>query len=315
MTVPGTRWPRRLATTALGTFALVGALAASTIAASVNTPAQANAIGMRLAAQVKPVPSVESLVPAAIRKSGVLTIGAQLQQPPDDFYAANGKTPIGFEVDIATAMANEMGLKVRYVPMAFNALILGLEDGRVDITMSAMNDTLAREKAVNFVDYLVDGIGILVQKNNPHHVTNPLGLCGLPVTAVSGTTQQAYAAQLSAECKAHGKKPVTLILSSSTAQEEESLVTGRVAAILNDVLTDAYDVQTQPKLWTAVNYPPIEPGPYGIGVNKHDRQLLKAVQAALQNLMNRGVFVKILNAWGAGSTALKHATINHGTPG
>ena len=71
MTVPGTRWPRRLATTALGTFARVGALAASTVAASVNTPAQANAIGMRLAAQVKPVPSAEALVPAAIRKSGV----------------------------------------------------------------------------------------------------------------------------------------------------------------------------------------------------------------------------------------------------
>jgi polar amino acid transport system substrate-binding protein len=106
-----------------------------------------------------------------------------------------------------------------------------------------------------------------------------------------------------------------LILSSSTAQEEENLITGRVAAIFNDVITDAYDVQTQPNQYAAVNYPPINPGPYGIGVNKHDPQLLKAIQAALQRLMNDGVFDKILAAWGIESTALKTATINHGIPG
>jgi polar amino acid transport system substrate-binding protein len=309
-------WLRSMAVGAASVMAL-GAVSGPALAAAghVNTPAEANAIGMRIANSVKLDKALAAELPAALRKSGVLVIGAQLQQPPDDYYAPNGKTPIGFEVDIAQALGNELGLKIRYLPMAFDALIPSLQDGRVDMTMSAMNDTLPREKAVNFVDYLVDGIGILVQKGNPHHISTPMNLCGLSVTAVSGTTQQAYANQLSSECKASGKKPVTLVLSSSTAQEEESLITGRVAAILNDVITDAYDVQTQPSLYQAVNYPPINPGPYGIGINKKDPKLLKAVQAALQRLMNNGVFRKILIAWGVASTALSKATINHGIPG
>lgn len=307
------RSSRWLSLGAAGALVASGLTAGVAGAAPVYSPAQANAIGMRIAESVKPIKYLENFVPPAIRKSGVLVIGAQLQQPPDDFYAANGKTPIGFEVDIATALGRELGLKIRYVPMAFDALIPSLQDGRVDITMSAMNDTKAREKAVNFVDYLVDGIGILVNKGNPHRIRKPLDLCGLSVTAVAGTTQEAYAGQLSKECRAAGKKPVTLVLSSSTAQEEESLITGRVAAILNDVLTDAYDVQTKPNLYEAVNYPPIEPGPYGIGVNKKDPALLRAVQLGLQHLMNTGVFRRILAAWGAASTALSHATINHGT--
>jgi polar amino acid transport system substrate-binding protein len=270
---------------------------------------------MALAASVKEVPSLAAKLPSSIVSSKQLVIAAQLTQPPDDMYEADGTTPEGFEVALATAIANELGLKVSYVPGAFDSLITTLQAGRVDITMSAMNDTDTREKTINFVDYLTDGIGLLVNAGNPDNIQTPTDLCGRSVTAVSGSTQQAYAAQLSAACTKAGKGPVTLILSSTTAQETISLETKRVAAVLNDNITDAYDVATSPSMFSAVNYAPIEPGPYGIGINKDDPQLLTAIQTGLQDLMNNGDYGKILQDWQLSSVALKSATVNHGIAG
>jgi polar amino acid transport system substrate-binding protein len=274
-----------------------------------------NAASMAAAASVKLNPTLAAELPSSISSTKQLVIAAQLTQPPDDLYAADGTTPIGFEVAMATALANEMGLTVKYIPGAFDSLITTLQAGRVDMTMSAMNDTIPREQAVNFVDYLTDGIGLLVNAGNPDNIQTPTDLCGKSVTAVSGSTQQTYAGQLSATCKAAGKAPVTLILSSTTAQETISLETKRVAAVLNDNITDAYDVATSPSLFSAVQYAPIEPGPYGIGVNKDDPKLLTAIQTGLQDLMNDGTYDKILSDWQLSSVALKTATVNHGIPG
>lgn len=289
--------------------------AAAAPVAHASSPGQANAAGMKIASTVTLDKAIATMVPASISSTGKLTIGAQLQQPPDDYYASNGTTAIGFEVDLAAALGKELGLKIVYAPMAFDSLITSLQDGRVDITMSAMNDTKPREKTINFVDYLVDGIGILVKAGNPDHVTSPMDLCGKSVTVVSGTTQQAYATQLSGQCTKAGKQGVTTVISSSTAQEDESLLTGRVAAVLNDNITDAYDQEVDPKLFESVEYKPIEPGPYGIGVNKSQPKLLAAIHVGLQRLMNDGVYGKILAAWNLSSVELKYATINHGIPG
>jgi len=285
---------------------------AASASSSIN---QENTAAMALAAGVKEVPSLAAKLPSSIVSSKQLVIAAQLTQPPDDMYEADGTTPEGFEVALATAIGNELGLKVSYVPGAFDSLITTLQAGRVDMTMSAMNDTLTREKTINFVDYLTDGIGLLVNAGNPDNIQTPTDLCGKSVTAVSGSTQQAYAAELSSTCTKAGKSPVTLILSSTTAQETISLETKRVAAVLNDNITDAYDVATSPSLFSAVNYAPIEPGPYGIGVNKNDPGLLAAIQGGLQDLINDGTYGKILQDWQLTSVELKSATVNHGTAG
>ncbi len=285
---------------------------AASASSSIN---QENTAAMAVAAGVKEVPSLAAKLPSSIVSSKQLVIAAQLTQPPDDMYEADGTTPEGFEVALATAIGNELGLKVSYVPGAFDSLITTLQAGRVDMTMSAMNDTDTREKTINFVDYLTDGIGLLVNAGNPDNIQTPTDLCGKSVTAVSGSTQQAYAAQLSATCTSAGKSPVTLILSSTTAQETISLETKRVAAVLNDNITDAYDVATSPSLFSAVNYAPIEPGPYGIGVNKNDPGLLSAIQTGLQDLMNDGTYGKILQDWQLTSVELKTATVNHGIAG
>ncbi len=61
-----------------------------------------------------------------------------------------------------------------------------------------------------------------------------------------------------------------------------------------------------------VNLPPINGGPYGIGVNKANPKLAKAVQLALQSLVDDGTYTKILQSWNVTQGAIQKVAINGG---
>jgi polar amino acid transport system substrate-binding protein len=289
------------------------ALTAGAPASAQNTgqvSARNEAAGSAAAAQAKKDDALAARLPAKIRDAGVLNVGAPINQPPEDFFADDGRTAIGFEVDLARAIGTTLGVKIAYQQMEFGALITALRSGRVDMTMAAMNDTKTREQTIDFVDYYNAGITMLVQKGNPEHINGPDDLCGKSVSAQPGTTQQAFSEDQTKKCQAAGKPPVTIV--SGTANTEVALHTGRFATILDDTPTALYDAQIAGNgdWFEPVGYPPINGGPYGIGINKSNPDLRDAVQAALQKLIDDGVYTKILSAWGMTAGATQKATVN-----
>ena len=59
--------------------------------------------------QVKADPAAVKLLPAALKERGTLTMAADLHYPPTSFLDTDNKTPIGYNVDIATLLANTLG--------------------------------------------------------------------------------------------------------------------------------------------------------------------------------------------------------------
>ncbi len=306
---------RRVGGTALvaGLVGLVVAPLAGASAGAVNNPGQANKISKTYVATVKEDMALHKALPAAILKKGSILIGAQMENAPDDFFAGNSQYAVGFEVNLAQAIGRVLGVSVKYQQLpVWSSIVPAVQTGRVDMSMTAMNDTTTREGLINFVDYLVDGIGILVKAGNPEHITGPSGLCGKNVTDTTGTTQEAYLKSLNAAGGLCAKKPITEVVASSTAQELANLATGRADAVLNDNITDAYDQQTMSTV-QSVNYPPIESSPYGIGFPKSDTKLMNAVHGALQLLMkggNKSVYHEILTAWNVASVGITNPAIN-----
>ena len=300
------------ASCALFLFALTAGTPATaqTAGSTGQVSARNEAAGSAAAAQAKKDDALAAKLPARIRTTGVLNVGAPINQPPEDFFAEDGRTPIGFEVDLARAIGATLGVKIAYQQMEFGALITALRSGRVDMTMAAMNDTKTREQTIDFVDYYNAGITMLVQKGNPEHINGPDDLCGKSVSAQPGTTQQAFSEDQSKKCQAAGKPPVTIV--SGTANTEVALHTGRFATILDDTPTALYDAQIagDGTWFQPVDYPPINGGPYGIGVNKNDADLRDAIQGALQKLIDDGTYTKILGAWGMTAGATAKATVN-----
>ncbi|WP_374202831.1 ABC transporter substrate-binding protein [Saccharothrix sp. S26] len=252
--------------------------------------------------------ALAATLPAAIAQAGRLRVGSNIQNPPNNFYAADGRTPVGSEVDLVKALGAKLGLTVEHQDMAFGSLITSLQAGRIDVTMAAMNDTPERRQAIDFVDYFTSGITITVQKGNPAGIKSPDDLCGKSVAVNLGSSQETYAKQF--QCLSGD--PIAVTATDSDTQNQNQLRTGRVAAILNDLPTAVYVAKTagDGEFFEVVDLAPINGGPYGIGVDKNTPELTTALRKALQALIDDGTYGKILEAWDVEQGAVTKATVN-----
>jgi ABC-type amino acid transport substrate-binding protein len=121
-------------------------------------------------------------------QDGELKVGMELSYPPMEFFD-EFKNEAGVDVEIAKALAKELGVKAAFVDMPFDALIGAVETGKVDIALSTVTITDERSQKVDFIPYLTLGSGILVQKGNPKGIRNAKDLCGKIVSVQDATAQ------------------------------------------------------------------------------------------------------------------------------
>ncbi len=126
-----------------------------------------------------------------ILKRGVLRVGLEAGYMPFEMRSKTGKI-IGFDVDMAKAMAKAMGVKLKLVNTAWDGIIPALMTDKFDIIMSGMTITQSRNLKINFADpYIVVGQTILIRKsladkvksykdlNNPKYtIATKLGVTG-----------------------------------------------------------------------------------------------------------------------------------------
>ncbi|CAN3129633.1 ABC transporter substrate-binding protein [Mycobacterium sp. smrl_JER01] len=267
-----------------------------------------------LIAEIEPDPALSAGLPSAIAESKTVNLGSNIQSAPNNFYAGDGTTPIGYEVDLAKAIGSKLGVEMAYQDMAFGSLITSLQSGRIDMTMAAMNDTKERQQQIDFVDYFSSGITIMVQKGNPEGITGPEALCGKNVALVQGTSHQRFATAQSEKCVQEGQPAINITATDSDTQNQNQLRTGRVAAILNDLPSAVYISRTanDGNAFEVVPGPPIEGGPYGIGFAKTNTALRDSVNEALSALMADGTYTQILESWGVEQGALTETAVNGG---
>jgi len=98
-----------------------------------------------------------------IKKRGVLKVGMDIFQPWA-MKDKNGKL-IGFEIDVATRLAKDMGVKVEFLPTAWSGIIPALLTGKFDVIIGGMGITPQRALQVNFTQpYDYSGMGIVAHK-------------------------------------------------------------------------------------------------------------------------------------------------------
>ena len=131
----------------------------------------------------------------AIQDRGELLVGLEPGYMPFEMKDKKGKL-IGFDVDMAKEMAKAMGVKVKFIPTAWDGIIAGLIAGKYDIIMSGMTVTQERNLKVNFANpYIVVGQSVLIhpkhkgkikkarQLNKPEYtIVTKLGVTGEIVT-------------------------------------------------------------------------------------------------------------------------------------
>jgi polar amino acid transport system substrate-binding protein len=256
-------------------------------------------------------PSLHRLLPADIRQSGTLAVATDATYAPASFYAPDGRTVIGFEPDLAAALGAVLGLRVEFVVTDFIRTLHDVRAGRADVVISAMTDTEERQRLVDFVNYFSAGTSILVQRGNPHAITEIEDLCGQVVAVERGTVQVGLVRRSQARC---ADAPIRLRLRKTNADALVELRTGRATAVLNDYPPAVFlstDPRTQAdyQLASTVQY---EPGLYGIAVPKDEPRLREALQAALERVQSTGDYARILRTWDVAEGAVETISVNAG---
>ncbi len=163
-----------------------------------------------------------------IIKKGELVVGTTGAQPPMSATTKKGKI-IGFDADIARAMADAMGVKVKFSKMPFNKLLPALQKGRVDMVLSGMSITPKRNQKVAFVGpYYVTGKGILAvgEKYAALQKTTGLDTPEVTVAALKNSTSQKFAKTLLSKAK--------LTLTNSLGEAIDLLFKGKADVIVAD---------------------------------------------------------------------------------
>ncbi|HEY0126877.1 MAG TPA: ABC transporter substrate-binding protein [Blastococcus sp.] len=254
---------------------------------------------------------LRALLPDDVRAAGALTIATEPSYPPASSFAADGRTIVGFEPDLAAALGELLGVRVEFRAQAFDTVLDGLAASHYDAVMSAMTDTPERRANADFVNYFRAGSAVVIQRGNPRGIHDLGGLCGETVAVEAGTVHLDLLARSQADC---GDFPIVVIESASNDDALLELRTGRAAAVLTDyppavVATTDERTQTYFQLASDVQY---EPGLYGIAVPRHRTELRDALTAALASLVESGHYQHVLDDWDVASGGVSVVTVNGG---
>jgi polar amino acid transport system substrate-binding protein len=247
-------------------------------------------------------------VPAEIKSKGTLTIAADASYAPNEFMKPGGSTVEGMDPDLAKALGDAMGVKVKVVNATFDAIIPGLASGKYDLGMSSFTDTKEREKTVDFVTYFSAGTAFYTKAQGGVEVGGLADLCGKTVAVEKGTTQGDDATAQGKKCKDAGKPGVNLLTFPDQNGANLALSSGRAQIGMADSPVADYMVKQAGGQFKLTGTP-YGTAPYGIAVPKGNG-MAKAVLEALKATIEKGTYKQILEKWGIADGAISEPVIN-----
>ena len=223
---------------------------------------------------IKKDDELAKLVPSGdLVKDGELSAGMELSYAPTEFYAEDGKTPVGYDIDMTKAIAKTLGLKPNIVSSMFDTIIPSI-GSKYDLGITAMTITEERLQSVDFVSYYRAGSTWAVQKGNPKKLDTS-DMCGAKIAVQTGTVQEDEANKIAKGCKADKKAEVMSY--KRQAEAATAVATGKADVFYADSPVAGYAIaQTDGELETLGKTEGI--APEGIVVKKGNAELLEKIQ-------------------------------------
>jgi polar amino acid transport system substrate-binding protein len=267
---------------------------------STATTAAAPAVDDALAAKV----------PDAIKSDGKVLIGTDASYAPNEFLDTDGKTVIGFDVDLFNAVAAKLGLKTEWQSATFDAIIPGVQSGKYEMGISSFTVNDERKRQVNMVSYFSAGTQWGTKKGNPTGV-QPDDACGKKVAVQTNTVQDTddVSSKRQKACKSAGKPAITIDRYQRQDQATAAVVSGKDDAMLADSPVLAYAVkQTNGQLELLGDI--YDAAPYGYVIKKDQTEFAQAVADAAKALVTDGTYKTILEKWGVQAGAIDSPAVN-----
>lgn len=221
-----------------------------------------------------------------VMKAKVIKIAIDDTYPPMEFRDANNKL-VGYDIDMANAVAKKLGVKVDFVPTSFDGIFIALQAKKIDVVQSSVSITADREKTMIFSDAYVYGGNAIYVKASNKTINSSADLTGKTVGCEIGTTAMDVLSKL---------KNVKVTKYNGMTDAFMDLQNGRISAVVSDPMVGAYYIASQKNKFKQVKSM-LDQEPIGVAFRKPDVQLRDAYQNAINELKKDGTLSKFSIKW------------------
>ena len=222
---------------------------------------------------------------AATDDKKVLKVGSDIAYAPFEYMDTNGE-PVGFDIDLMTAIAEDMGYGIEFETSPFDGLIMSLNAGNYDAVISAMTITEERSESVTFSDPYFLATQLIGVKEGSD-IKGSEDLKGHKVGVQLSTTGQFAVEDMG----------ITPFKYETTPDALNDLVNGGVDAVVADSPVVLWFIKQNPN----ANLQPVEgtfeKEYYGIAMKKGNTELADQVNASLKKLKENGTYNDIYKKW------------------
>ena len=235
-------------------------------------------------------PSAEASEPAqggaafTTVEEGKLTMSTNAAFPPYEMTTDSGDFE-GIDVEIATAIAEKLGLELDILDTDFDSALLAVNQGKSDMVMAGVSVTDDRLLVMDFSDSYATGIQVVIVKEGSDVTLDNLGEKMIGVQ--KGTTGWQYCTD------DYGEEHVTAYDNGLTAVQ--ALVSGKVDCVVIDNAPAQEFVKANDGL--AILDTEYANEDYSIGVDKGNAALLDAINGALKELIADGTVQRIIDTY------------------
>ncbi|MBA5253143.1 transporter substrate-binding domain-containing protein [Enterococcus hirae] len=221
---------------------------------------------------------------AAIKKSGVLKVATSADYAPFEFHTmVDGKDKIvGSDIDLAKAIAKELGVKAEVSDMNFNTVLASLKEGKADLAISAISATDERKQQFDFTDnYYNPPQVVIINKKNKEIYRNANDLKDKNVGAQKGSIQEELV-----KTQLKGAKLVTIDKVPNMIVEVNQ---GSLAAtVVEKTIAEPYIAQNPDLMIADISLEPAPDEAFAIALPKESSQLQKELNQIIKKLNDEG---------------------------
>ena len=215
---------------------------------------------------------------------GKLTMSTNAQFPPYEMTTDDGGFE-GIDVEIATAIAEKLGLELDILDMDFDSALLAVQQGKSDIVMAGVTVNEDRLLVMDFTDSYATGVQVVIVKEGSDVTMDNMGE-GL-IGTQRGTTGNLYCTD------DYGEEHVVAYDDGFTAVQ--ALMNGQVDCVVIDNAPAQEFVKNNAGLTILDTEYAVED--YAIGLNKGNTALLDAINGALAELISDGTVQSIVDKY------------------
>ena len=220
-----------------------------------------------------------------------LSVGMSADQPPMTARSKNGSL-MGYDVDLARAMANAMRVQLDIKVLPFSELIPALESDKIDMIISNMSITPERTEQVAFLGpYMMAGKSILTRNSVLAQAkeSDAFNRKDLKLVAIENSTSAMFISEAAPEA--------TLVTVETNDEGVDLIINGDADAMIADMAVCKLAVLRHKEAGLATLTEPLTLEPVGIAVSKDDPQFQNLVDNYLDAYGKTGVLARLRKKW------------------